>query len=67
MGNTTVVSFKVGPRHYVVLKALAAVRRMSMSEFVREAVTEALELDAQADRFRSLFDDDEREALARVE
>ena len=42
-------------------------RQMSLSEFVREAVTEALELDAQADRFKSLFDEDEREALARVE
>ena len=43
MGNTTVVSFKVEPRHFVVLKALAAVRQLSMSEFLREAVVYALD------------------------
>ena len=64
MGNTTVVSFKVAPRHHAMLRALASSRHMTLSEFLREAVAEALQLDEQADRFRALFEEDERAQLA---
>ena len=45
MANIATVSFKLSPDQYTVLKALAASVDQSVSEFVRETVTDHLELD----------------------
>ena len=35
MSNTALISFKIGPEHYAVLKAMAASQNVSLSQFVR--------------------------------
>lgn len=46
-----------------VLKAMAAMRSLSLSESVREAVVEALELEDHPRRVRVLLEEDEKESL----
>jgi predicted DNA-binding protein len=55
MSNTAIVSFKVAPEQYTVLKAMAASKGKSLSELVRETVEEALDLEAQMERVALLF------------
>ena len=55
MSNTAIVSFKLPPDRYAVLKAMAEGQGRSMSEMVREAVEEALDLDRQARLMREFF------------
>ncbi len=55
MSNVAVVSFKMEPDHYAVLRALAAGQGKSLSEFVRETVEQALDLDRQVRALASFF------------
>ena len=55
MSNTAIVSFKLAPDRYAVLKAMAEGQGKSMSEMVRETVEWALDLDRQARLMREFF------------
>ena len=55
MSNTALVSFKLPPDRYAVLKAMAEGQGKSMSEMVRETVEWALDLDRQARLLREFF------------
>ena len=55
MSNTALVSFKLAPDRYAVLKALAEGQGKSMSEMVRETVEYALDLDRQARLMREFL------------
>ena len=48
MSNSALVSFKIEPDHYTVLKAMATSKEQSLSQFVRETIVQALELDHYA-------------------
>ena len=50
MSNVATVSFKIAPDRYAILKALAASEGVSISEFVRRTVEEALDLEGQVER-----------------
>ena len=56
MSNVATIAFKIGPEHYTVIKAMAATQNMSISQFVRETVERALDLDVQARRLQDFFD-----------
>ena len=56
MSNVATVSFKIGPEHFAVLKAMAQAQEMSVSQFVRETVERSLELDVQARRLAAFFE-----------
>jgi predicted DNA-binding protein len=47
MSNTALVSFKLSPDRYAVLKAMVEGQGKSLSEMVRETVECALDLDRQ--------------------
>ena len=55
MSNTALVSFKIAPEHYAVLKAMAESQQKSLSQFVRETVELALDLDEQARLLAAFF------------
>ena len=55
MANTALVSFKLSPDHYAVLKAMAEGQGKSLSEMVRETVEYALDLDRQARLLQEFF------------
>ena len=55
MANVATVSFKLSPGRYAVLKAMATGEGRSVSEFVRDLVSESLELDQQVERLVPLF------------
>lgn len=55
MSNTALVSFKLPPDRYAVLKAMAEAQGKSMSEMVREAVEYSLDLERQARLMREFF------------
>ena len=55
MSNVATVSFKIAPDHYAVLKAMAAGEGLSVSQFVRETVERALELERQLDLLAAVF------------
>ena len=55
MSNTALVSFKLPPDRYAVLKAIAEGQGKSLSELVREAVEYALDLDHQARLLKEFF------------
>ena len=55
MSNVATVSFKISPDHYTVLKALAAGHDLTVSEFVRDTVTSALNLDHKAAQLTDFF------------
>ena len=55
MGYGATISFKLAPDYYAVVKAMAAGRGKSVSQFVRETLEEALDLDAQSDRLVTVF------------
>ena len=55
MSNTALVSFKLAPDRYAVLKAMAEGQGKSLSEMVRETVEYALDLDRQARLMREFF------------
>ena len=55
MSNTALIRFKIGPEHYAVLKAMASSQHKSISQFVRETVVLALNLDDQAERLAEFF------------
>ena len=55
MSNVATVSFKMRPEYYAVVKAMAESQGLSLSEFVRDTVERALELDVQARRLQALF------------
>ena len=55
MSNVATVSFKIAPDRYAVLKAMAAGEGLSVSQFVRETVEQALELERQMERLAALF------------
>ena len=54
MTNSAMISFRLEPDHAVV-KAMARSRGTPVSEFVREAVERALELDAHSRRFAAFI------------
>ncbi len=64
MSNVALVSFKIQPDYYTVLKALAVSQGKSLSELVRETVERALELDQQARLLASFFAQVAQEAEA---
>jgi len=55
MPNTALVSFKLEPDRYAVLKAMAEGQGKSLSEMVRETVEYALDLDRQARLMEEFF------------
>jgi predicted DNA-binding protein len=55
MSNTAIVSFKLAPDRYAVLKAMAEGQGKSLSEMVRETVEYALDLDRQARLLKEFF------------
>jgi len=55
MSNVATVSFKIAPDRYAILKAMAAGEGLSVSQFVRETVDRALDLDRQVERLSTLF------------
>ena len=64
MSNSALVSFKLPPEHYAVLKAMAKGQRVSLSQFVRETVILALDLERHGDRLAAMFAEDLEEAEA---
>ena len=61
MGKTATVSFKLAPERYALVQAMAKGQGVSLSEFVRETVEGALELDRQLDRLAAMFAEPEGE------
>ena len=57
MSNITTVSLKMAPEHYAVVKAMAQGQGVSVSEFLRETLQDALDLERQMERLASLFAD----------
>ena len=57
MSNVSTVSLKMAPEHYVVVKAMAQGQGVSVSEFLRETLQDALDLERQMERLASLFAD----------
>jgi uncharacterized protein (DUF1778 family) len=55
MSNVATVSFKIAPDRYAIVKAMAAGEGLTVSQFVRETVERALELDRQVERLSALF------------
>lgn len=55
MSNSALVSFKLPPEYYAVLKAMAKGQRVSLSEFVRETVVLALDLEGHGERLAAMF------------
>ncbi len=55
MNNSALVSFRLKPDRYAVLKALAEGQNKSLSELVRETVEEALDLEERARQLREYF------------
>ncbi len=55
MNNSALVSFRLRPDRYAVLKALAEGENKSLSELVRETVEEALDLEERARQLRDFF------------
>lgn len=53
MPYSAMISFKLEPDYYAVVKAMATSRGKSVSEFVRETVERALDLDVVSRRFAS--------------
>lgn len=62
MSNTALVSFKLPPDRYAVLKAMAEGQGKSLSEMVRETVEYALDLDRQARLMQEFFRQSARES-----
>ena len=62
MANTATVSFKLAPERYALVQAMAQGKGKSLSEFVRETVEGALDLDRQLDLLAALFAEPEGEA-----
>lgn len=55
MSNIVNVSFKVSPEHYTILVAMAQNGHGSLSEFCREVIIEALDLNSKVDDLASFF------------
>ncbi len=55
MNNSALVSFRLKPDRYAVLKALAEGQNESLSELVRETVEEALDLKGRARQLEEYF------------
>ncbi len=55
MNKSALVSFRLKPDHYAVLKALAGGQGTSLSEPVRETVEEALDLKSRAQQLQEFF------------
>jgi hypothetical protein len=53
MSNSVTVSFKLPPDHYAVLVALTRLDGSTVSEFVRDTITEHLNLNGISDTFRA--------------
>ena len=60
-GNIATVNFKLTPAHYTILQALATAEGKTISHFVRETITESLDLERQAQRLHLLLAGVERE------
>jgi hypothetical protein len=50
MANTALVSFKVRPEHYTIIKAIALSRHTTVSSLVRQTVREALDPDGKLEQ-----------------
>ena len=57
MSNCMTVSFKLAPEYYVLVKAMAQAAGATVSEYLRDTVLEALNLEHEMDRLASLFTD----------
>ena len=57
MSNVTTVSLKLAPEHYAVVKAMAQGQGVSVSEFLRETLQDALDLERQLERLADFFGD----------
>lgn len=55
MANINLVSFKLPPDHFTVLKALAAAEGITLSEYVRRVVSEGCQLEAKAAQLAEFF------------
>ena len=55
MSNVATVSFKLAADQYAILRAMASGQGKSISEFLRETVVRALELEWQARRLAMLY------------
>lgn len=62
MSNVATVSFKLSPEQYTVLRALASSTGKSTSEFVRDIVSETLDLDRKIVQLGVFFSDPVRES-----
>ncbi len=50
MSNVATVSFKIAPDRYAILKALATSQGLTVSQFLRQTVEDALDLEQQVER-----------------
>jgi uncharacterized protein (DUF1778 family) len=57
MSNSALVSLRIAPEHYAVVKAMADSREQTLSEFVRDTLEQALDLDHQARLLAAFFAD----------
>lgn len=57
MANCMTVSFKLAPEYYALVKAMAQGTGTTVSEFLRDSVLEALNLEGEMERLASLFTD----------
>ena len=55
MPNNVTVSCKVDPAHYTVLQALAASDNKPLSQFIRDTLIRALDLEYHAERLAELI------------
>lgn len=55
MNHSALVSFRVTPERYALLKALADAQGKSLSELVRDTVEEALDLEERARELQEYF------------
>jgi hypothetical protein len=55
MANSVTVSCKVDPAHYTVLQALAAGDNKPLSQFIRDTLVQALDLEHHTERLAELI------------
>lgn len=67
MSNVATVSFKIAPDRYAILKALATSQGLTVSQFLRQTVEDALDLEQQVERLVDFFGGREAAGLPPVE
>jgi hypothetical protein len=55
VANTSTVSLKLAPECYAVVRAMAMGQGLSVSEFLRLTLADALDMERQVERMNALF------------